>query len=227
MLQKALFSLLVSVVAALAQTGTGNIQGTITDMTGAVVPGAKVTITQTRTSLSSTTTTNEAGFYLFPSVQLGPYRVGIEAAGMERWQGDLTLMAGQSAEVNAALKLGSTTTEINVVGNVTPLITTNSPTLATVVERGRIEQLPINGRVVTNLVYMTTPGLEAGSVPRVYGLRYASQMLQDGAALENREWSQLPERLPGLDSIEEFRSETNNSSAKMNRPGTIILTAAF
>ncbi|MGH9659514.1 MAG: carboxypeptidase-like regulatory domain-containing protein, partial [Bryobacteraceae bacterium] len=224
MLTRVLLSLLLVAGIGWPQTGAGNIQGTVKDLTGAVVPRAKVTITQTRTSLATTTATNEVGFYLFPSVQLGPYQMTIEAPGMERWQGELTLMAGQSAEVNVALKVGATATEVSVVGNVTPLITTNSPTLATVIERARIEQLPLNGRVITNLVYITTPGLEPGSVPRVYGLRYASQMLQDGAALENREWSQLPERLPGIDSIEEFRSETNNSSAKMNRPGTIVLT---
>ncbi|MEK7408654.1 MAG: TonB-dependent receptor [Acidobacteriota bacterium] len=207
-----------------AQTGTGNIQGTVKDLTGAVVPGAKVTISQSRTGLTTSTTTNEVGFYLFPSVQLGPYEITVEAAGMERWKGALTLMAGQSAEVNPTLKVGSTATEITVAGNVTPLITTNSPTLSNIVERARIEQLPLNGRFITTLVYMTTPGLESGSVPRVYGLRYASEMLQDGAVLENRDWQSIPARPPGLDTVEEFRAETNNSSARMNRPGTIILT---
>ncbi|HUS07083.1 MAG TPA: TonB-dependent receptor [Bryobacteraceae bacterium] len=71
---------------------------------------------------------------------------------------------------------------------------------------------------------MTTPGVESGSVPRVYGLRYATEMLQDGAVLENREWQSLPARPPGLDTIGEVRSETNNSSAKLNRPGTFMLT---
>ena len=66
--------------------------------------------------------------------------------------------------------------------------------------------------------------MESGSVPRNYGLRYASELLQDGAILENREWSSIPARQPGLDTIQEFRSETNNSSAKINRPGTFILT---
>jgi len=224
MLGKALISLFLLAAVGFAQTGAGNIQGAVKDATGAVVPGARVTVTQTRTSLATTTVTNEVGFYLFPSAQLGPYQISVDAPGMERWQGELTLMAGQSAEVNVALKVGATTTEVTVMGNVTPLITTNSPTLATVIERTRLEMMSLNGRVITNLIYMTTPGLEAGSVPRVYGLRYASQMLQDGAALENREWSQLPERLPGIDSIEEFRTETSNSSAKMNRPGTILLT---
>jgi hypothetical protein len=143
---------------------------------------------------------------------------------MELWKANLTLVAGQSAQVDPVLKPGATATSITVAGDVTPLVTTNSPTISTVVERERIEQLPLNGRFVTNLLYMTTPGVEAGSVPRVYGLRYATEMLQDGAILENREWQSTPARPPGLDTVAELRSETNNSSAKFNRPGTFMLT---
>ncbi len=207
-----------------AQTGTGNIQGTVKDTTGAVVPGARVKATQPQTTRQYDTTTNEVGFYLIPSVQMGPYQIAVEAAGMETWKGDLNLLVGQIAEVNIALKVGSTTTEVTVAGDVTPLVTTTSPTLATIVEHERIEQLPLNGRNITTLLYMTVPGLESGSVPRNYGLRYATEMLQDGAILENREWQSIPARPPGLDTIAEFRAETLDSSAKLNRPGTFILT---
>ncbi len=209
---------------AYAQTGTGTIQGTVKDAAGAVVPGAKVKIVHTPTTREYSTVTNEVGFYLFPSVQLGPYQITVEAAGMETWKGDLALLAGQIAEVNPALKVGATATAITVAGDVTPLVTTASPTIATVIERERIDQLPLNGRFITTLLYMTTPGVESGSVPRVYGLRYATELLQDGAILENREWQSIPARPPGLDTIAEFRAETNNSSAKLNRPGTFILT---
>jgi hypothetical protein len=207
-----------------AQTGTGSIQGTVTDASGAAVPGAKVTVTHTPTTRQYNTTTTEVGFYLFPSVQPGPYQMTVEAPGMESWKGELELQVGQIAEISPALKIGATATEVTVAGNVTPLVTTTAPTLATVVERARIEQLPINGRFIDKLLYLTTPGFESGSVPRVFGLRYAVETLQDGAILENRQWQQLPARPPGLDTIEEFRAETSNSSAKMNRPGTVILT---
>jgi len=209
---------------ALAQTGTGNIQGTVTDATGAVVPRAKILATHTATAREYSNVTNETGFYLFPTMQSGEYVVQVELPGMETWKGQLRLAAGQSAVINVSLKTGSTTTSITVAGDVTPLVTTNSPTLSTVVERERLEQLPINGRFVTTILYMTTPGVESGSVPRVWGLRYATELLQDGAVLENREWQSIPARPPGLDTIAEVRSETNNSSAKMNRPGTFMLT---
>ncbi len=216
--------LLSLTVAGWAQTGTGGIQGTVKDASNAAVPGAKVTINHTPTTRQYTTTTTDLGFYLFPAVQMGPYQITVEAAGMEPWRGELTLQVGQIAEVSPTLRVGATVTEVTVAGNVTPLVTTTAPTLSTVVERARIEQLPLNGRFIQDLLYMTTPGFESGSVPRVFGLRYAVETLQDGAILENRQWQQLPARPPGLDTIEEFRAETINSSAKMNRPGTVILT---
>ena len=141
---------------------------------------------------------------------------------MDAWKGALSLLAGQSAVVEPVLKLGTTATAVTVAGDVTPLITTTSPTVATVVEHTRIEQLPLNGRNITTLLYMTVPGLESGSVPRNYGLRYATEMLQDGAILENREWQSIPARPPGLDTIEEFRADppfkTGSSSSDTIKP---------
>jgi len=216
--------LVITLIVCQAQTGTGNIQGTVKDSAGAVVPNAAVTITHTATARQYDGKTNEVGFYLFPSLATGAYQIKVESTGMEVWQAEMTLASGQSAQVDPVLKLGSTTTAITVAGDVTPMVTTNSPTIATVVERERIEQLPLNGHFITTLLYLTTPGVESGSVPRVYGLRYATELLQDGAVLENREWQSIPARPPGLDTIAEFRSETNNSSAKLNRPGTFMLT---
>ena len=223
-LWSALFLFLLSSVPCWGQTGAGSIQGTVKDASGAVLPGATVTITHTQTARQYTTASTEVGFYLFPSVQMGPYEITVDMPAMETWKGELTLQVGQTAEVNPVLKIRAAATEITVAGNVTPLVTTTNPTLANVVERARIDQLPVNGRYIQNLLYMTTPGFESGSVPRVFGLRYAVEMLQDGAVLENRQWQEIPARPPGLDTIEEFRAETSNSSAKLNRPGTVILT---
>src|SRR4030095_16690324 len=186
-----LVSLLVSAALGWTQTGTGNIQGIVKDATGAILPGATVTITHIETTRQYTTPSNEVGFYLFPSVQLGTYQIAVEAPGMETWKAELTLQVGQSAEVNPVLKVGATVTEITVAGDVTPLVTTTNPTLATVVERERIEQLPLNGRFIQDLLYMTTPGFEPGSVPRVFGLRYAVELLQEGAILANRQWQSI------------------------------------
>lgn len=217
-------ALLVPAFLCWGQTGAGNIQGTVKDISSAVVPQARVTIVHTETSRQYTTETNQVGFYLFPSIPVGAYRISAAYSGMETWSGELTLAAGQSAVVEPVLVPAGTATAVTVAGDVTPLVTTTSPTVASTLEHARIEQLPLNGRNVTTLIYMTTPGVETGSVPRNYGLRYATELVQDGAVLSNREFGALPARPPGLDTIGEFRAETANSSAKMNRPGTFILT---
>jgi hypothetical protein len=210
--------------SAHAQTGTGSIQGTVKDGTGAVLPSAKVSITHNVTARKYDTVTNEVGYYLFPSMQMGAYNIAVTAPGMESWRGELFLQTGQSADVHAVLKVGATATEITVAGDVTPLVTTDSPTLANVVERQRIEELPVDGRFVQSLMMATTAGVEnTAAAPMLWGLRWAAEFVQDGAVLANRETGEIQGRPPGLDTVQEFRAETNNSSAKMNRPGTIII----
>ncbi|MBK5292899.1 MAG: TonB-dependent receptor [Acidobacteriia bacterium] len=209
-----------------AQTGTGSIQGTVKDPAGAVVAGAKVAVIHGQTARQYDTTANDTGFYLVPALQPGQYKVTVQAAGMKSWEGQLLLQVGQTAVVDAALTMGATATEITVMGDVTPLTTTTSATLGNVVERARIDQLPLNGRFFQTIVQQTTPGLEgSSSSPRVYGLRPTSmEFLQDGAVLTNRDTGELSGRPPGIDTIEEFRVETSNSSAKMNRPATTIVS---
>jgi hypothetical protein len=209
-----------------AQTGTGSVRGTIKDPAGARVAGARVALLHTQTSRQYDTTANEVGFYLVPALQPGAYKITVQAAGMQTWEGQLLLQVGQTAVVDADLKVGASVTEITVVGDVTPLVTTTSATLGAVVERAQIDQLPLNGRFIQTLVVNGTPGLEGStSSPRVYGLRPTSmEFLQDGAVLTNRDTGDISGRPPGLDTIEEFRVETNNSSAKMNRPATTILS---
>ena len=209
-------------------TGGGVIQGTVKDATGAVIPAAKITVENVATSQRHTTTANEVGFYLFPALLPGNYKFTAEAAGMQTWQGQLTLQVGQTAVVDVAMVIGSTASEVTVAGDVTPLLTLDSPTTAGVLERTRIEQLPLNSRFLQNLVVATVPGLEGGGhAPRVNGLtRSAMGFLQDGVDIANREAdnANAGSRPPGIDSVQEFRVETAISSAKMNRPATAIIS---
>lgn len=208
------------------QTGNGSIQGTVRDPSGAVVPAAQVTAEHVATSRRSTTTTNQTGFYLFPSLPPGTYTVTVEAKGLQSWRGDLLLQTGQAAVIDVQLQIGSTAAEITVTADVTPLLTTTQPTLAEVVERQRIDQLPLNGRFFQNLIVLTTPGIEgSASNARVYGLRSGSmEYIQDGATLNQRNLGQLAARPPGIDTINEFRVETSVSSAKYNRPASTIVS---
>jgi hypothetical protein len=218
------FALLAATLRA--QTGVGQIQGTVIDASGAAVPNAAVALEHVQTANKFQTTTSGTGFFVFPSLQTGEYRLTVTSAGMQQWQGQVLLQVGQQAVVNPSLQVARAAEQVTVAGDVTPLVTTTSPTLATIVERARIEQLPLNGRAIQNLLTVTVPGLEGSATqPRVYGLRdSAMEFVQDGVPLDDRNTGQLQARPPGLDTVQEFRIETSVPSAKLDRPANAILS---
>jgi hypothetical protein len=203
------------------QASTGVVSGTVRDASGAVIPGATVVLTNTNTNGVSRTAANDAGFYMLPGVLPGPYRLTAEAPGMQKYEASLTVQTQQSAVVDVTLRVGATSTEVSVK-DVTPMVTVDNPTLGAVLERQRIEQLPLNGRALTSLLG-TVPGMEG---TRAYGLRnYSFEFTLDGASLADRYgYYNITLRQPGLDSIQEFKVENNNSSAKFTRPTTIVVT---
>src|SRR5215831_6532309 len=101
-----------------AQTGVGQIQGTVNDASGAVVPHAAVTLENVQTDTRLQTTTTEAGTYLFPGLTPGEYRLTVTAPGMQKWSGTATLVAGQRAVIDASLEIGKATEQITVAGDV-------------------------------------------------------------------------------------------------------------
>jgi hypothetical protein len=207
--------------AAWPQASTGMVSGTVRDPTSAVIPNASVTLTNTDTNGISKTTTNGTGFYVFPGIVPGAYALVVEAPGMAKFEGSLVVQVQQSAVVDVTMKLGQTSTQV-AIADVTPMVQTDGPALGTVLERQRIEQLPINGRSLTTLL-QTAPGQEG---TRAFGMRdFSFEMVLDGAALADRySWNTITSRQPGLDSIQEFRVENNNSSAKYARPTNIVVT---
>ncbi|MCL5742945.1 MAG: carboxypeptidase-like regulatory domain-containing protein, partial [Acidobacteria bacterium] len=186
------------------------------DATGAVIPDAKIAAVQVETGNRFETVSNPTGFFIFPSVQPGRYRLAAESAGLENWEGELLLESGQEAAIDPVLKVGGTTTQITVAGDVTPLVTTTSATISNVVERARIEELPLNGRFFQGLLALTTPGLEGSAgTPQPYGLReQVVQFVQDGASMTNANIGQITLRPPGLDTIQEYRVDMSVPSAR-------------
>jgi len=214
--------LAVLAVPLFPQASTSTVRGVVRDQTGAVVPNAPVAVTHTATNITTRTTTNGVGFYIFPGLLPGAYRLTAEAPGMQNFEATLTAQVQQDVSVDIVLKVGQTATEV-LVRDVTPIVTVDNPTLGHVLERLRIEQLPINGRSITSLM-QTVPGMESW---RAYGLRDGShEFMLDGAPLGNRltMMSPIVNRPPGLDTIQEFKVEVNNSSAKFTRPTTAIMS---
>ena len=174
--------------ALCAQTGVGQIQGTISDASGAVVPNASVLLENIQTDSPFRTVTNEAGLYVFPSLTPGDYRLTITVPGMQKWEGKATLVAGQRAVMSVSSKLPGPPNRLPSRRCHAIAVHSSSPTVATVVERARIEQLPLNGRSIQTLLTIAVPGLEGStSQPKVYGLRdSAMDVSQDGVTLQDR-----------------------------------------
>jgi hypothetical protein len=208
-------------------SGSATIQGTVKDASGAVVPGASVTITLTETGVKSSTASNNEGFFIFPPVQIGKYKVRCEATGMKAWEQEVTLDAGRTVEVNATLSLGDVSQTVMVTAEV-PLVTTTDPTDATTLDQQRIKELPINGRDLNTLLMDVTPGIEYGGGvndgARTGGLMtYSTTYSQDGAAANNRETGGST-GLQGLESIGEVRIETSTGNAKASTPASVIVS---
>ena len=206
--------------SAWSQASIATVSGTTRDQTGALIANASVTLTNKNTNISSKASTSASGFFVFPGTFPGPYSLVIEQPGMQRFEGTLQVQVQQNAVVDITLKLGQTATEVTVQ-DVTPLLQVSNATLGHVLERKRIEQLPINGRNVTNLL-QTVPGMEG---TRAFGLREGSYEISlDGSSLIDRNYGNVFNRQPGLDSIQEFVVENNSSSAKFTRPTSLVLT---
>jgi hypothetical protein len=204
------------------------VQGVVRDATPAVIAGASVTIVNTATTVKSSTTSNEVGFFAFPPVVPGSYEIKVEATGMQTWEGKFLLQVGQTAEVSPVLRVGAVSTQVTVAEAAAPLVPTTDATLSENLERTRIEQLPSDGRSIANLVMIATPGLYGGQDGNInpinMGLRDAVELYQDGAVIKNRDVGDWSGRLPGVDSVEELRVETSMSSAQFDRPGSVILS---
>src|SRR5450759_4123001 len=223
------FALLIalSALTLTAQTGSGTVQGVVRDASSAVVAGAKVTIVHTATMREYSTTANDVGSFVFPPVQPGAYEIAATSTGMETWKGTFLLAVGQTVEISPVLRVGAVTTQVTV-GDAAHLVSTSDATISRNLERARIEQLPVDGRNISNLVLMSTPSLVGGqdgaNNPINTGLRDAVELYQDGAVKKNRDVGDWAGRLPGVDSVQELRVETSLSSALFDQPGSVILS---
>src|SRR5260370_25119710 len=129
----ALLASLMTLLAALvsAKTGVGQIQGTVTDASRAVVPNATVVLENIRTDTRLQTISSDVGFYVFPSLAPGDYRITITITGMQKWEGTVTLVAGQRAGLDASLEVGRATEQVTVAGRRPPAPLPSPPTGAT------------------------------------------------------------------------------------------------
>ncbi len=213
-----------------AQESSGKIVGTIADELGAVVPGAKVTVTNTGTKITRETITDEDGSFQILSVPVGKYQVSVERSGFKKAaSGEQTLNINQTLKFDIKLEVGSQSEVVDVT-SAAALVETANPTLGQTVSERSVVNLPLNGRNVLNLALLqpgvteTNPGNGGAGGFNIAGGRSDSvEYLLDGG-LNNNLLSNAVVFNPNPDAVAEFRILENNYTAEYGRNGGGIIS---
>jgi hypothetical protein len=226
----------------------GSISGTVTDPSGAVVPGAIVRVTNTDTNVTTTLKTNRAGVYVANSLIVGTYRVEAEAAGFKKSVADkIVLQVGATPKVDLALAVGQSAEIVNVTAANAALLQTQQADLGQTLDTSMLTNLPIeggganaNGRSPYNLLSLApgvsqqtgctngTGGSSLGACGnegnvRVSGSRpRTDDNVLDGVAVTSIVFGG-PSVQPSVEAIQEFRIEQNSMSAEYGKAGGLIV----
>ncbi len=161
--------------------GTGNIQGTVTDSTGAVVPNAKVTLTDTLSSVVHTTQTNSAGVYLFPNLEIATYTLQVSAPGFAAYkQTNIVLEVGSNIAINPALNAGATNQTVEVHADALAMQTEDTSYKQTI-DRADVNEMPLNGRQMSALITLSG-GSSAAPGGDFTGSKYSYQTISVSVA---------------------------------------------
>src|SRR5687768_11071546 len=145
--------------AAWAQAPVGTISGTVHDQSGAVVPGATITIRQLATGVERHLTSETDGTFSAPSLAAGPYAVSAELTGFRTQRIEVTVATGRVSTVEMRMEVGLATEVVNVAANAIH-VETEAHAVTGVITRQKIQELPLNGRSFLQLAFLE-PGVTA------------------------------------------------------------------
>jgi hypothetical protein len=215
-----------------AQVTTGTIAGRVFDSGGGVLPGVTVTARQTETGLQRTTTSDTQGRYIIAALPPGAYELRAELQGFRALiRSGVTLTIAQTAVVDLTMTVGGVTEQVTVVGEAST-VNTRTGELSYLVDERAIEELPLNGRNYTDLALLQPsvvayPHRDGGSVV-AHGLGISvngqdprsNVYLLDGTLLNdmtNGPAGSAAGTALGMETVQEFRVETNAYSAEFGR----------
>jgi outer membrane receptor protein involved in Fe transport len=218
---------------AYAQGSIGEITGTVQDQNGALIAGAQVQLLSEQQGWTRNTLTTDAGLYDFPSVPVGSYTVKVGKTGFKSYtQTGAILQADLQARLDVTLQVGSSVESVTVTGGVALLDTTSS-TQEEVIDRQRVQNLPLNGRDTRQLISLVPGGVLQAPIDQfiaspsfaVNGTRQdqVSFRLDGGEHMDTWFGSGLP--YPNPDALQEFTVQTSNFSAKYGRNAGAIIDA--
>ena len=218
---------------AFAQVTTADIVGTVTDNSGAVVPGAKVTITNLDTEAPRQTQTDASGAYVVSLLPIGRYSVRVEANGFKAFTvASTTLASGDRARVDAQMQVGEMSQTVEVQAQTPALQTDSSSQGSTVTERA-VQDLPLNGRNFTVLAQLA-PGTNAGSPSALSSGTRPDDRRQTATIAVGAQGSQVNNYMvdgmdnndraigtailrPSIDALAEMRVQTSLFTAEVGR----------
>lgn len=225
---RGMFLLLCSVLAAFGQNA--QLTGRIADASGAVVPGAAVTVTNVDTGVERKTVSNEEGYYTVPFLQPGAYRMTVQHQGFKPVNREgVKLDVAQIGRIDFSLEVGQLTDAVTVTSTA-PLLQSESSAVGQVIAQAQILDLPLNGRNFTQLATLT-PGARASGassavVPsvnvQINGMRNSKTIFNiDGVSATDQRFDGVP-ILPPPDAIHEFKVQSNTMAAEYGQGGAVI-----
>ena len=224
---------------ALGQS-TATLQGTITDATGAVVPGAKIVVHNLATGEDRPAESDSAGVYLVPSLPVGSYRVTVTAAGMQSMvANDVLLEVGSNVQQDCNLRVASSSEVVEVTG-AAPVITAATVSVGAVIDRKTVQEIPLNGRHFLDMGFLVpgsvTPPQNAGlAVPLrgqgFFGFNSAGSrddtinFMMNGINLNDPSNNQITFQ-PTIATVQEFKVDNSTFSAEYGRNSGAIVNIA-
>jgi hypothetical protein len=240
-MSRRVFALFISTLIAasiplnlLGQAVSGNIIGTVTDPSGAGVPGAQITITNVGTNVSYQTKTNDSGNYTAANLAPGSYTVTIAASGFQKFtQENVNVDVSQSTRVDAPLQVGKETQEVTVSA-APPTIETDRVAVQTQLSGAQISSLPIPNRNFTNLALLTPGSVvntfqhapsenpQQSTLVNTGGQEFAGTNYQLDGMNNNDTVLGITMVNPAVDSVGAFTAQSNNYDAEYQATGNVI-----
>jgi carboxypeptidase family protein/TonB-dependent receptor-like protein len=235
------FAVLLGILPLHAQVDTGSITGTVTDTSGAVVSGAKITLTNEGTGASLSVQTGNDGSFTFSPVKIGTYKIEASAQGFKTVaQPNVVVNVSGSVLVNLKLPPGSVSETVEVTTSV-PVLQTQDASVGQVMDSRNVNNLPLNGRNFTFLAQLSagvnspqadTRGNASTGAFSANGFRPAqNNYMLDGIDNNSDTVDFLNGTnfvvLPPVDAVQEFKVQTTDFSAEFGRSGAAVLNATI
>src|SRR5947209_10749923 len=215
--------LLVSITTTWAQA-TAQINGTVADSSGGILPGATVAATQTDTGFRREVVTDQTGSYTLTNLPVGPYRLEVVLSGFRTYvRTGVVLQVNNNPVIPMTLQIGAIGETITVT-SATPLVETRNPAVGQVINNAQVQALPLEGRNVASLVVLAAGAVDMGNpssrsltqsrgIAVAGGQQFGVQYLLDGA-FHNNWYDGVSLPLPFPDAMQEFSVETSSQNAQ-------------